>query len=199
MAGVSYGGLVLVPGAAYYIRVMDLNEPGSVAVRWFPEGLFLSASAKFVNRKDAAWTVRAQSGNTFSLQNSDGKWLYPLKRLAFMSTTDNESERAVFCAARAGPADVGIIRIKGDQSEAANMYCGVTDFYVPGFTVQDANNFNGDPLSRGGQILSGKWEESFYWNLTPRKLGLSQTPSLFFKESAPNSNATRFRLLFTRV
>ena len=199
MAGVSYGGLVLVPGAAYYIRAMDLFQPGSVAVTWYPEGLYLSASGTFVNQASATWTVRAQPGNTFSLQNSAGKWLSKNGSFNWLAVTDNESQKVVFCAARAGPADVGILRIKGEESEAANSYCGVTNYYVPGSSVPDRDNFNRDPISRNGRILSGKWEERFFANLTPRKTGLELTPSIFFEQDAPNYNATRFRLLFTRA
>jgi hypothetical protein len=198
MAGVSYGGLVLVPGAAYYIRAMDLFQPGSVAVTWHPEGLYLSASGTFVNQASVTWTVRAQPGNTFSLQNSAGKWLSE-NSYNFFKVTDDESKKVVFCAARAGPADVGILRVKGEESEAVNSYCGVTNYYVPGFSVPDRDDIFRDPISRNGQILSGKWEERFFANLTPRKTGLELTPSIYFEQSAPNYNATRFRLLFTRV
>lgn len=193
MSTVSYGGLQLTSGVRYDVRILDLYNPGLPNVYGYSDGLFLMGGA-FKNARIVTWSVTHMGDGAFSLQASDGKWL-AAGPSTVLSTTTNQTEASRFVASSAGAPNIGILRIAGED-DGLNQFCGVTNYYQIYKAVPDVNMF-GEQYSKNGVLLPGKYGEQFFARLTPKKFGITGSPSLLFGDAAKNSSGTKFRLLFT--
>lgn len=209
----NFGGLVLQADRPYNIRVMDLLQPDSVAVRWYPDGLYLGTRAyddvaRFINQKTMQWYVRDNGDNSFSLQSTTGKWITSMSTAGYwptVSITANDSPfyvttdanaAAKFVAASAGSPDIGILRLK-DTSESDNSFCGVTWFYDMESVTYVPDVSFGMKISQGGQMVPGAYWENFIQRLRPRKLNIESRNSIYFEDKVRQINETKFRLLFS--
>lgn len=197
MSDNNYGGLVLRDGQRYFVRIMDLFQDGSVAVKGYPDGLYMNVGCSFINKSDITWTVRNRGGGTFALQCSDGRWVLDDTQSYFVLGTD-QSKAAIFTACSAGAPNIGVLRLQR-TGENTIAFCGLTGYYqMNSSTYVPDKDFLSEPLSRNGNFMPGKYIEFFFLKeLQPRKTDIKLSNSAFFESDVRNTNATRFRLMFT--